>query len=351
MSYLYQLIVLLRIAGPKQLLKIQKTHRAMLEYARSYMAMHCLLALENIGVLSSLSNDGIKDLESYALSHQLDKDRLISVCEYLFSLRILDKNNDGYCLSCLGKEMLTYSQGAFNFIFAYAPIFEDLESLLKSKKVYGRDIHRRNKFVAMASAQIGSLLPLLIMKDVIKKYNIQNLIDLGCGSGEFLINLCGDSKLSGMGIDISIEAVAYGQKLVKEHGLENRITLLVGDILKNEEIKLKLINVDAIVSMFVLHEFLAEGNTRVVELLIGLKEQFKGKRLIIFELCKNSPELLRKKGSAIAEHHLFHALSGQRLITKEEWCDIFKNSNLNIKEDICFDFAGLHCFILEGKDV
>ena len=77
-----------------------------------------------------------------------------------------------------------------------------------------------------------------------------------------------------------------------------------------------------------------------------IKENFPNKYLIVCELSKFSPFLLRRQPTSIAEHHLFHALSEQGLLTVEEWREVFKKAGYSLIEEKRYDFAGQTYFIL-----
>jgi 2-ketoarginine methyltransferase len=333
--------------GIRHVFKVKKLHEDMLRYARGYMVSQCMSGLLNLGFFQMLSDDKKIDIDLYAAENNLDKKILKSVCEYLYSLRILKKYEDAYMLDSEGKRLSDLSQGVFDFLYAYAPLFHDLGPLLKKEKTYGRDIFRREKFVAKGSAGITRYLPFPMAEDIIKTYGFRRILDLGCGSGEFLISLCEkNDDIKCYGVDISGEAIFFAREKVSEAGKGDKINLSVNSIFELDEIAKKWDDVEVLVSMFVLHEFLFEGKERVITLLRRLKKNFPGRYLIVCELCKEPLESLRKRPTAIAEHHLFHALSNQGVITFEEWKDIFREAGYGLAETRKFDFAGQAYFVV-----
>ena len=58
---------------------------------------------------------------------------------------------------------------------------------------------------------------------------------------------------------------------------------------------------------------------------------------------------LQKNPSGVAEHHLFHALSGQEIANLDEWHRIFKASQYKLQEEIRFDPAEQGYFILKNN--
>lgn len=58
-----------------------------------------------------------------------------------------------------------------------------------------------------------------------------NLLELGVGSGCLLISILYESSLaSGVGVDISAEALAVAEKNMIRHGIQNRMELIAGDL-------------------------------------------------------------------------------------------------------------------------
>ena len=253
---LFQIFDLIRKTRFSQLMKIKKFHDSTLTYARNFMASYCICALFNIGFFNELSESKIIDLDLFLKRRNINDKILTAICDYLFVLRILNKTGRRYSLGPKGKTLIKYSRGTFDFIYAYAPLFENIDALLKNEKKYNVDVFRRGKFVAKATAEVSQFIPIPIVKDIIKRYNFKSILDLGCGSAEFLLQLCESNDLNGHGIDVSKEAISYAESLINEKSLSHRVQVKVGDIFDIEQLKSIPQNIDVITSMFVLHEFL-----------------------------------------------------------------------------------------------
>jgi len=343
----YQAYDLLRTLGFKRLFRIKKIHDHMIQFSRGYMGSSCISALFNIGFFDELEKNKSVDLETYSRDRNIDKKVLQSICDYLYSLKILRKDKNAYSMDSYGRDLFRYSRGNFELLYAYWPLFHELEALLRKDKIYGKDIFRRDRFVAKGSAGLTKNLPFPVVKDIIRKYNLKSILDLGCGSGEFLVSLCGDNDIAKCyGIDISREAIDCAKEESKKAGKEDVMALEVCSIFELDKVKEKWIDIDVLTSMFVLHEFLIQGRQKVVDLLKNIRRDFPGRYLIVCELCKKRHSLLRKKPTAVIEHHLFHALSKQELITFEEWNELFIDSGYKVSEVRRFDFAQQAYFVL-----
>lgn len=343
-----QLYDFAKTAGISNLLKVNYVHKNILKYTRGYMVSHCMSALINMGFFDELDREKRVDVDSFSKKHNIDKRILDSVCDYLYSLNILNKDEECYMLSSKGRPLFKISKGVFDLLYAYAPLFNDLESLLKREKVYNKDVFRREKFVATGTAELGLYVPFPIVKDIIRNYGFKKVLDLGCGSGDFLFSLAEDNRdMVCYGVDISKEAINYASKKAQDLNKSDRVKLAAADMFRLDEISVKWYDVEVITSMYVLHEFLFEGREKVIDLLKAIKENFPGRYLIICELCKKSSNSLRKKSTAVSEHHLFHALSNQGIITFEEWKQLFKEAGYKLAEVRRFDFAEQGYFVIK----
>jgi SAM-dependent methyltransferase len=212
-------------------------------------------------------------------------------------------------------------------------------------------VRRREDFVGKGSGQSAKLLPFPLAADLIKRNGFSRILDLGCGDGEFLIGIGkAEESVRGYGVDISPEVVALAKRRISEEGLSGRIEVMVGDIFNLRAIGERMGLPDAATSFYVLHEFLWNGRQKVVDLLISFRELFPGISLIACEITQLQPEDLRRKPTIILEHHLFHGLSEQGLVSREGWRDIFSESGFRVLEELRVAASQLSIFHLVPED-
>ncbi len=349
MNNVRQIIVASKKYGAWHIFRILRMNRAVQRYFRNYMITQCICALSKTGVLDVLMDEGELDIARYAKAKNLNFRILRLLCDYLYVVRILHKHVFNYALTGYGRKLMDDSRGVFDFIYAYAPIFENLDVLIKNEKKYGVDFDRRGEFVGRASAELADLFPFPVARFLLTKFRLARILDLGSGSGDFLIGFCKEPDVSGYGIDLSPEAVSYAQKKSQEAGLAEKARFIVGDIMKLKEFVPSDIQVDVITSMFVLHEFLSISETVVLNIFESIKKAFPDKYILICELTRCSLDRLYKTPSGVAEHHLFHNLSNQGLATSEEWRRLFEKANLELITEERLDLAEQSIFLLKPR--
>ncbi len=94
------------------------------------------------------------------------------------------------------------------------------------------------------------------------------------------------------------------------------------------------------------HEYLWDGDQRVVEFLQALKRKYPEITIIMGDFCVQDEQWLRRHPIASLEHHLWHDLTRQRLITEQQWRKIFDRAGLHVIASNVFDIIGHGYFVL-----
>ena len=330
-----------RVVGLRRMLRLNRARRLGWEGIISgFFTTRTMNALFNVGLFDELVEKGRVNIESFGMSRGLDTRILKALCDSLYSLGILKRDHLNYSLDSKGQLLVETARGWFDLIYGYEEILHLLEPLLRKEIEYGKDVTRRSEFVAQGSGQIESWLYFPMGIDIISKNGFKRVLDLGCGDATFLISLCNSSDtVTGYGVDISPEAIADAhQKLEKAH-LQGRVHLFTEDIFKLERIADSLQGVDAATAFFVLHEFLFTDGDRVVRFLRNFRELFPGVPLILFEAIRPTPEEMRKRPGAAIQYFLFHDLSKQKPVSREDWKELFSQAGFNSISERYLGFA------------
>jgi len=188
------------------------------------------------------------------------------------------------------------------------------------------------------------------MEKAITRYSFRNILDIGCGSCDFLIDLCHRNRdISCVGVDVSIDALKVAKANIKKHAFEHRITVNQTDFMSHDSLDLKNWKPDLITFMFLLHEL--SGQVGIDQLVSSLKKlalRFPSAQIAVCELILQLPDQLKTHPTLLAEHFFYHALSGQNVLQLNDWRNIFRDAALNIKEEIVFNFAGQAFFLLDN---
>jgi SAM-dependent methyltransferase len=348
MTDLLELIKTMRLVGPRRLLRLRRAHRlAWRGLLNGYYGTRALQALFNVGLLDSMKEQGSIDVRRFAATKDLDPDLLRSLCDALFALGLLEKDNDGYWLTADGRVLAEVGRGWFDGVYGYEDVVHSLEPLLRKEAAYGREISRRPDFVARGSGAVEAWLYFPLAADYIVRHGHRKALDLGCGEGTFLRYLCRNHpQVSGCGIDLAAEAIAEGHTKLDAYNLQQRIGLMTGDVTKLDAAPDAAKDADVATTFFVLHELLGSGADVVISFLTSFRRLFPGVPLLVFEADRPTPEDMRKRPGMAVAYYLQHDLSRQRPVAKEDWLPMFELAGFARIEQRNFSFARSVMFTL-----
>jgi ubiquinone/menaquinone biosynthesis C-methylase UbiE len=345
-----QILELIRLFGLFRLAKMKRRHDKALPFIRGYCTTVSLWALFNTGVMDELRRappDGIGTRE-LAGKLRLDGRILDILLDYLDCVRVVRRDADGrYALDALGRDLVEEPRGAFDLACGYEEVLSDLTALVKGEKTFGRDVRRRMHFIAKGSGELGLQLPFPVMADMVKRGGFRAVLDLGSGDLEFLFTLCrAKDDLRGYGIDISQEAVQHARERLAGSPFRDRIVVERGDLFELDGFLARWKDVDLMTACDAFHEHLFEGTEKIDRLLAHCRGKFPGVALLVAEFCRQPHERLRRRATAFVEHHLWHSLTNQVILSADEWRDIFRRAGYRIAEERVFDIVGHGYFLL-----
>jgi 2-ketoarginine methyltransferase len=243
--------------------------------------------------------------------------------------------------------LMTFAWGA---VGGYSIVLTELIPALRGKVKYGVDFERNGEYLAVGSLLTGRGSHGWVL-DHITKVGTKRLCDMGCGSAVVLTEfLKANPDLKGVGLDVSDGFLTEARRRVKEMGLEDRAQLIKGDITKPDSYIDQLGEVDCFNAMMVIHEFLAHGDQKVVDILKRMKAAFPGKMMIISEAIPYSEEEFHAiawedRPHPASSQYAFHGLTWQGIPQKPEvWMKIFEKAGVTLE-----DFQGGHQFSAGDK--
>jgi cyclopropane fatty-acyl-phospholipid synthase-like methyltransferase len=238
-------------------------------------------------------------------------------------------------------------RGFFELTYAYAPVFNRLRDLLNGTARYPRDVRRSGKYVGRGSGQLCRTLPYPVMADMMRRQGARLALDLGCGDLSFLFFACEASpELRAIGIDVDAPTAEYAAQVLATSPYNGRIEVRCADMFDLAALARERPEVDTITAVDTFHEYLSQGEEKVVGLMRKLRAEFPKALLYVGEFCKQPHEKLRRRPTAFCEHHLYHDLTNQVIETAERWRAMFAAAGLAIVEEKVFDMVGHGYFVL-----
>lgn len=291
-----------------------------IEFISIGIACHALCLIDHVGILKKLQEDGIvpeKEILSFKNVH-LIKAAFVT----LIDAKVICLNDRNYILSALGKR-LAKNIGLITVpLNGYRKLFSKQFKLLNNPSVRNSDID----FGALALASIdfgaNEIDPLIL--DIFRTMKPKGTIcDLGCGTGERLVQICKALNLPGLGIEQSDQAILRGQKYIK-NGM--RIEIVQGDITNLNEV---WEDVDTVTMSFVCHDI--SSYEMCIRILRSFQNNFpRMKHLIVVDIVSFS----EKVPSIMPGFDYVHGLQGMTPRNYEETVEVFKKANYFISNEI-----------------
>jgi ubiquinone/menaquinone biosynthesis C-methylase UbiE len=334
---LNSLLSVARTAGWSKLLRMRKVKRHVWEELVSpHFLLRCVQTLLHTGFLDALC-EAPQSAEEYAANNNLNPKLLRALCEALYARRVLTRHGERFGLDEIGRLIVetNLGRGWIELAYGYEPVLNNLEPLLRKQVSYGREVVRDGAFVGVGSglASVDFYFPLVAQLIVAGKR--RKVLDIGCGDGKFLRYLCSAVPgVEGIGIDLSPAAVEAGRRMIALENLKN-VRIFVGDAMEIKKLKQETAGVDCAATFFVLHELCDNnGNQRTIEFLQSFRETLPGVPFHVVETIRPTAQEMRKRPGPAVEYFLFHDLSEQHPVSREEWRKLYQSSGFqSIHED------------------
>lgn len=321
-----------------------------LDHIEGYYVSALVLQLGENGIFELLVDGATA--ESIAKEKSMNEEVLEGVFEFLDVEGIVSINSGFVSLTELGKDLFKQRGWYQLLIGGYAPTFSGLGNILSE----GKSAAARNELmVAVGSGNIDHFDVIPTAKQVIKNLSLQTrrIVDIGCGTADCLIELCKEfDVIECIGVSGGEEVSRIANSLVHEAELENRITIRSQDAFSYRT----EISPDLILAAFVLQEIAYQrGMAGLISFLKRIKHENPNSMMMVFEVPKvapSNPGLRSKSGSYYRSYFLIHALTKQKLLSIEEWEDVFEKSGYTIRktEPVSPDYDNSElevCFVLE----
>jgi len=342
-----QVLEVIRLLGLPKAVRVKRRYDRALGYVRGYATCCCLWSLLETGVLDRLLEADEVVFDALVKDARLDRHVLESIFTYLDGTSLVRMEAGRVRALPELRRLMAEPRGFFELMYAYEPIFHRLRDMLRGKVRYPDDVARLGKYVGRGSGQLCRTLPYPILADMLRRHGATKVLDLGCGDLAFLFYACEAlPEVRCVGIDIDPPTVAYAHEVLADSPYADRITVTEADMFDLANVAEQHPDVDAVTAVDTYHEYLADGEAKVVSLLARLREGFPNALLYVGEFCKQPHEKLRRHPTAFLEHHLYHDLTNQVITDAAGWRRIFAEAGLEILEEKVFDVVGHGYFVV-----
>ena len=291
-----------------------------------FMTSHVLAGLEMAGLLPDLEEAGVRP------ASRTEEDALVDASlRYLAQRGLAEEEAGAYRLTELGRSVCRDKGYIVWLVGGYGETLRHLDSFLLGRERYGADVERDGRWVAGGAALLGRNDVVPPALELLERISFRRVLDLGCGNGRFLVNVCRRFGCVGVGVDISPEACEEAVRGVEEAGLSERVGIVCDDAFDVSAIP-ELGATDLVIAFFLLHEISSRGREDVVGFLAELARRLpKGAHLLAAEVPPpkedaDEPELFTP------EFGLVHSIMRQSLLTREEWREVLEAGGFAVRE-------------------
>jgi SAM-dependent methyltransferase len=302
-----------------------------IEIISHYHLAKVITALYKTGLIAKINTAPEITLE---ILHGFNPYLLGHLLNFLRIHNILLQEDDRYYLTEKGRSILSDESVAQLCFYseAYSMITSNIDKFITNEMVYGRDILRDGKSLGIHCDTLFKEYHTASVLEAIKDLSVGQILDIGCGGGQFLMDICKkNSTLKGIGLDISEDAINYARATSTSQGLQNRLNFVVADAFNLSTWPDDCFKCDILCGSGVVHEHFRDGEQAVITILNtyaellekkGFKAIVLGEPEIRYDLVKSDPDL-----------YLVHIFTAQGYPHhREEWLELFNKTKLQCKD-------------------
>lgn len=282
--------------------------RSVFDLVEDLHLAHALLSLDELGVLSSLQTP--TTAARAARAHGLDPRLLHGTLEYLAARTdLIRKQRDRFVVTPAyahqARFLLNLYGGTYRRLATqHAQLLRDPSraAALVDKTRYARalDVADPRWFSGMAA--------------FVQQLQLNEVLDLGCGSGQLLIQLAGARpEFIGWGVERNRATCRVARARITTAGMTRQLRIFEGDA---ERIQLTVPRavrdrIKAVTASHVVNDLFQTGSARVVTWLRGLRRQLPGRLLILNDYYGRLGSTVRGLHRETLLHDYVQLLSGQ----------------------------------------
>lgn len=304
-----------------------------LEPFRGFVLSAAIYAIQKSGLEDQLARGA--SIDQLVDGGRRDRERLVALLDYLLAAGLVEAEADAgtFTLTEVAQAYREASAWYEMMVGGYGVTFLSLAEHLDAGTPMAPRVGR---YVGSGSCGISrhDSIPLLRRLLAESGRSYRRLIDLGCGSGVYLTEMCADyPELTAVGIEPDADAVDAARQWVSDQPGSERVTIEQAGAI--EWIDSATVKPDLAILAFVIHEVLGqEGEAGVRKLLTGLFEAAPDVDLAVIDI-----DLRWKDPDAMVHplarnyynaYFLLHPFTSQRLKPREWWEDLYADCGLAV---------------------
>lgn len=290
------------------------------------------------GLFEQLASDRPVPLDRLAWTLEMNPHRLSALLRYLAAEGIVVDIEASPSLTPRGREYLDFAPWYELFVGGYGSTMYDLPTVMKNEKIYA---DRNAARVGIGSYGIGRYDAIPLVRRLLKKVSNppKLIIDLGCGDGTFLLDLCGPTD-RGIGVDRVSASIEHARGEAITRGYGDRVTFVTGSV---EDFVEQQQGPEApfFIAAFLLQEILEQRGQEAIITLIRQMLAVPHSHIAIVEVDHRPTDAhIMRHGLGLGyynPYYLLHRLTEQKLETTAFWRDLFIEAGANVITQLTTD--------------
>jgi SAM-dependent methyltransferase len=303
------------------------------ELVEAFHLSQAVAALHELGLFAAVTKP--RSAAELAAKFKLDESILRGTLEYVAGRTNLLRKTSAGRFAITRNYSVALQFFLDLYLGAYGGNATQLQKILRNPKLAAATVDRKRHaraFAHVGRASLGAL------PDIVRQLDFNNMLDLGCGNGELLLDLGRhDSAFVGWGVDANAAMLQLARDRARTAALGSRIRFIEGDCRNpkgavSESIRLK---VHSLTTCHVANEMFRDGPERAVKWLKELRRAFPGRPLLISDYYGRLGQQRRRRLEKEREtllHDFAQLISGQGIPPADarQWRSIYAQAGCQL---------------------
>ena len=219
-----------------------------------------------VGLLDAVRDHQRVDVPKFATEHNLDSDSMQGLAVAPAVVYVIKYEQNVMTAGRLFDEVYR-TKSMFHWLtLGSGGLFSRMQHVVRNENRMGSFYQRDPAAIAYACRELNRQFYDPIFWVVMERldYTFQSAVDLGCGSGERLMQILGRyQETTAIGIDVAGPAIDFAEAEAQKRGFEKRSSLMMGDV-REIEYRDEFAQVDLLTKFLMGHDFWPRENCIVI---------------------------------------------------------------------------------------